>query len=36
LSSALKEIGIEMSPKELENEESEEYKDAPEYKDIKR
>ena len=25
-----------MSPKELENEESEEYKDAPEYKDIKR
>ena len=25
-----------MSPKELENEEAEEYKDAPEYKDIKR
>jgi hypothetical protein len=35
LSEALKTIGIEMSAKELENEEADEYKDSAEYKYIK-
>ena len=35
LSKALKGLGIEMSAKELENEEADEYKDSPEYKFIK-
>jgi len=35
LSTALKALGIEMSAKELENEEADEYKDATEYKFMK-
>lgn len=35
LSTALKSLGIEMSAKELENEEADEYKDAAEYKFLK-
>jgi len=35
LSAALKSLGIEMSAKELENEEADEYKDAAEYKFLK-
>ena len=35
LSNALKTLGIEMSAKELENEEADEYKDSAEYKSLK-
>jgi len=35
LAAALKSLGIEMSSKELENEEADEYKDSAEYKFIK-
>jgi len=35
LSSALKGLGIEMSAKELENDEADEYKDSTEYKFLK-
>jgi len=35
LSAALKDLGIEMSAKELENDEADEYKDSTEYKFLK-